>query len=632
MSQSTDDDKQIRLVQSSTRSLMASFRDKTELLTKCSDDIKLLLREGYDVKLAKETAEKFFGKKKISFIAIDGTESQDQQLDMLIFYAGAFGYIGQLEFVENGCSCDEVLEASSITNVSAAIPIHEEDASNIVGETTEGGIEVDPERLPSTLMQFAEYYMAVKAVYDNPDLKLVILDRTLAGEVGHLVWSISELLNEKRCVLQGIETEFGIVSSFDLELCRMLHPNDELQIPTPRSHFIKYAAISKLISLLGDGVTSLGYEELLTKIGANQGRLNKLVNDLSTFNEMYSFLREDVLASNRLALKPGTEAYWQRVFTAARKVARHIFDTPDGKHPLIYEELSDGNNNKVNTINKKWVTSADLEYMTLIMIYALVRMAWEKNVLIIGLIKDTGAAELTKAIVPILQNAHMINISGVEGAAGKLPNFNTDKQLLQTSSVINGESVKTPWRTFEFDSCFRTIAPIADNDAASKNNQSRVRGAFKNVISAERMFVKSYIQLWHSQNDHTVRGHVFSYDRPCYPGLDVQGELLLHHLDGNVDEEIQPMIHFDRDSDVSNLVMGILCSMALEVIPECLGHNYPLFLADKKAKYVLGEMKKAYLATVAFEMANSEFDQQVLYQAKFRDFRSKMENSRRAKS
>ncbi|MFY9870306.1 MAG: hypothetical protein WAK17_11345 [Candidatus Nitrosopolaris sp.] len=49
-------------------------------MSKCSDDIKLLLREGYDVKVAKETAEKFFGKKKISFIAIDGTQSQDQQL------------------------------------------------------------------------------------------------------------------------------------------------------------------------------------------------------------------------------------------------------------------------------------------------------------------------------------------------------------------------------------------------------------------------------------------------------------------------------------------------------------------------------------------------------------------------
>ena len=83
-----------------------------------------------------------------------------------------------------------------------------------------------------------------------------------------------------------------------------------------------------------------------------------------------------------------------------------------------------------------------------------------------------------------------------------MPNFNTDKQLLQTSSVINGEFVINPLRTFEFDSCFRTIAPIVDNEAVSKNNQSRVRGAFKNVISAERIFVKFYIQLWQSENGH----------------------------------------------------------------------------------------------------------------------------------
>jgi hypothetical protein len=188
------------------------------------------------------------------------------------------------------------------------------------------------------------------------------------------------------------------------------------------------------------------------------------------------------------------------------KVGHHIFDTPDDKHPLIYENQSDGDANK----QKKWITSADLEFMSLIMIYALVRLAWEKNVLVIGLIKDTAASELTKTIVPILQNANKIKIGG----EGKLPSFNSDKQLLQISSIINGQLVKTPWRTLEFDSCFRTVAPILDSNTASKNNQARVKGAYKNVISAERMFVKSYIQLWQSQSDLTVRSHVFSYDRP----------------------------------------------------------------------------------------------------------------------
>lgn len=626
----SDDDRLIKIIQSSTRNLMSSFRNKTESLSKCSDDIQVLLRKGYDVETAKETAVKLFGKQKVSFIAIDGTESQDKQLDMLIFYAGAFGYTGQLEFVKNGCSCGEILEMGNMANVSTAVPIHEEDASNVAAEITEGGVEVDPERLPSILMQFAEYYMAVKSLYQDPDLKLVILDRTLAGEVGHLMWSVDEMLNERKCVLQGIETEFGIVSPLDLELARMLHPNDKLQIPVARSHLIKFAAINKLISLMGNGITSISYEELLRKIDAKPQRLEKLVKDLAKFDERFSILKEDTHASNNysVVVKQEIKDYWQRVFSAVMMVARHIFDTPEDKHPLIYEEY-DVDVNK----QKKWITSTDLEYMTLIMIYALVRMAWEKKVLIIGLIKDTAAAELSKAIVPVLQNANKIRLSGTAGCIGRLPNFNTDKQLLQIASIINGQSIKAPWRTFEFDSCFRTIAPVvAAKSEPFKKNEAKVKGAHKNVISAERMFVKSYIQLWQSENDITVRSHVFTYDRPCYPGFDIQGELLLQHLDGNVEEEIQPIIHFDKDCEISHLVMDILCSMALEVIPEALGHNYPLFLADKKAKSVLGQMRSAYLSTVALVLANSEFDQQILYEQKFRDFRTRIENSRRERS
>ena len=38
---------------------------------------------------------------------------------------------------------------------------------------------------------------------------------------------------------------------------------------------------------------------------------------------------------------------------------------------------------------------------------------------------------------------------------------------------------------------------------------------------------------------------------------------------------------------MTNLAMSILFKMSGEVVPEALGHNYPLFLADKKAKFVL---------------------------------------------
>ena len=72
--------------------------------------------------------------------------------------------------------------------------------------------------------------------------------------------------------------------------------------------------------------------------------------------------------------------------------------------------------------------------------------------------------------------------------------------------------------------------------------------------------------------------------------------------------------------------------MSTEVIPECLGHNYPLFLADKKAKSILEKTRRAYLAAVSLEMAKSEFNQQILYDTRFREYRSQVESLRRSKN
>ncbi|HKU49918.1 MAG TPA: hypothetical protein VJP79_08210 [Nitrososphaera sp.] len=56
--QKHDPDKIIQLVQSSTRSLMNSFRDKTDALRSCSKDVRQLIREGYHKKIAYETANR----------------------------------------------------------------------------------------------------------------------------------------------------------------------------------------------------------------------------------------------------------------------------------------------------------------------------------------------------------------------------------------------------------------------------------------------------------------------------------------------------------------------------------------------------------------------------------------------
>jgi len=124
-----DQDKLIRVVKDSTKNLLHSFRDKANNLRDCSEDVRLLIREGYDKEIAYRTALTLFGKDTTTFLAIDGTESQDQQLDMMIFYAGAFGYIGRLHFANsvNVCTFDEPLPIKGSLGLSTAVSIHDQD-------------------------------------------------------------------------------------------------------------------------------------------------------------------------------------------------------------------------------------------------------------------------------------------------------------------------------------------------------------------------------------------------------------------------------------------------------------------------------------------------------------------------
>jgi hypothetical protein len=486
--------------------------------------------------------------------------------------------------------------------VSAAVPLSEEDAAQVFGQKTESGVEVDPERLPGAIMHLAEYYLALKATAENNHARVILLDRTLAGDVAHLVWSTRDLIHDHLCILEGMETPHGTVSNFDLELSRMLIPNDELGIPSPRSQLLRYAALRKLF-----GGEELDLPELIRRTGANKDRLSGLEKDFGELESEYHPF-DKVLGSFKL--RAGVSEYWDRVLDAAFATADHIFN-PKGGHPLRMKKGG----------KEYWITADDIDFLVLMFIYALTRKAWSDRLLPIGLIKDTEAAELVKTLLPLLQASGKLKLDH------SVPNFNSDKMLLQTNSVVNAADVPTPWHTVEMDSTFRTMAPV--RDAGLPEGEARVNGAYRNIIIPERTYVKTYIQLWSSERSPSVRSHVFSYDRPVYAGYDHWDEMLLHNEDNRVDERIRPVLHLDRGSEMSNLAMAILMCMSTEVIPEALGHNYPLFLADKKAKAVLEQNREAYLGAVAVEMAKSDLDQQVLFSRKFRDYRSQVEARRR---
>jgi hypothetical protein len=432
---------------------------------------------------------------------------------MVIFYAGSLGYISKLNFNDKtGCTCNEPTAVKGTLSMSTAIPIHQENISIVAGQLKESGIDVDAERIPSGLMHLAEYYMAVKALHENSELKVVLFDRMPSIDIPHLISSVEELLDpnndyDRRCVLEGLQTDNGVVSLLDLELARMLHPNDSLGIPCARSQLIRYAAINQLIKerdkqndkVTGDAQKrksdeTKSYDELLKKIGAKKDRLDKLKRDLSKFDQKYSlFVKKDKnkeglqnIDTSLFQLSPNVENYWQRVLSASINVTEHIFNTPDNQYPLFYQKMvldKDSNKEEVNIdsnkkAKKQWITANDIDYLILVMIYALLRLAWEKNILVLGLVKDIGAADMIKSVVPLLQG------SGNLSFRRELPKFNSDKMLLQTASIINAGFTSAPWRTFEYDTCFKTMAPSIDNDIS-----------YDELIEKKGYHLKQYLKI-----------------------------------------------------------------------------------------------------------------------------------------
>jgi len=76
-------------------------------------------------------------------------------------------------------------------------------------------------------------------------------------------------------------------------------------------------------------------------------------------------------------------------------------------------------------------------------------------------------------------------------------------------------------------------------------------------------------------------------------------------------------------------VMLTLGSMTSNSVPELFGHNKPLFIADKVAKWHNEEMRRIIDTTGKWLMNSPKLRHFVFYMSTFRERRSEIEGARR---
>ena len=275
--------------------------------------------------------------------------------------------------------------------------------------------------------------------------------------------------------------------------------------------------------------------------------------------------------------------------------------------------------------NWHWLTTQDMAFLTLFTLNMLIVECLAKNILLLGLAKDTAARDLKNHVLPVLITNGVWKSEISQTDLSNLPN--TDRMLLQSLSIFNHTQIPVPWSLVEYDASFLSIVPDYEH------RPGYISGAIRNKVNPERLFAKTYIQLSQASYDPQLRSNVLLLDRLAYPGFDDQPTSLTEfkHTYGGADEEVQPILY--RDSKVKNpmqeLVMLTLSAMTSNSIPELFGHNKPLFIADKVAKWHNEEMRRVIDTTGKWLMNNPRLRRFVFYMSTFRERRSEIETNRR---
>ena len=581
----------------------------------------LLINE-FSLSTAYDTALKLFGSSRVKFGAVDGSQDQQFVSGLAVFWAGSYASTGTIEFKENE-DPNVNYETGFIERgrgLSSCIPIyvdriHEVDqmvkASNgealpgmmtVVNNLTEQAV-VDNSTIPGWIMTFSDLYLAYKMVVEE-DVRILLLDRCLSAMHTALMYDTS-----KRSVwkcdgsIYGFEIDGIPIDVNEMGYGRHHIVNSELYTPPARGDYIRYASIF-LLERMGK---SLKLKEICEELGVEtEDRKERIEKYLKkSVDEGYLIEKK-----GEYSINPRYANSWERIKKLVKHLGNQLFEDPTG-NPM---RIKKGD-------QTQWLTTQDLAFLSLYCFFMIIEECWARKVLLVGIAKDTTSRDFQNHLVPVCINANIWKVD-----ENKLTNqLSTDRMLLQATSYFNHEKIPVPWSLIEYDAAFRMIVPDFNR------REGFVSGAIENRIIAERIFLKTYVQLDEAKSDHQLRSNVLLTDRLVHPEFDKEQTVSFKHEYGGAIEPIEPILNRDKtvSNNLQNLVMIILRSMRTHSVPEAFGHNKALFIADKIAKEQRLRMRGLMEATGHMLMNNPKLRKFTFYMHSFRERRAEIEQTRR---
>ncbi len=509
--------------------------------------------------------ERFFPRREIDFVAIDGTCSKDPFQDFVVFFGGAYGVRGQISF-EDTTSSVRYQRWSMDQDVSmvAYVPIPYAEVGDAIDDEEDFALsendKIDLSNIHTRIMQLAEVYLAYQlarsSTIDHP--RMILMDLSLSSVLMSTDVGMDRigLVSEK-----GADTGLSIA---DVAVAYSHPISPQLDIPSTK----RYRRYSNLVGKFHtERITQISIDDLVEESGITSGEWEHSLGFGTTDHHVAHMLFEKDGGTIKSLID--VRASWRKVIDHFETVCANMFQDrdSDSSDALLYT-VSTPVGDRV-----RWMSPNDISFLIAVGLRALVEECWQRNIALVGIAKDSSSRYFSRHYYGVMRHIGIYNDIPVS----TLPW--TDRSLLE-SIAYQDDDLYAPWSTIEFDSCFMTLHMRRD-----QRSQDYVSGMRGDIVNQERLFARSLAQFYLKRDKPSLlAGHVIFIDRLLHPTWDRDKRLteISSHQLGT----INPFgVESSATSNLGHMAhMFLLDVLCKNLFPEVIGYPDPLHKADWGAK------------------------------------------------
>lgn len=533
-------------------------------------NIGKMLKEGNLVNNITDEIERFFGKRELDFIAVDGSCHKRSSAEFITFYGGAYGSKGVLSLSKDSPSLKyKKWEIEKDVSMVAFIPvpyskIHEIHDDNVrdTDSTNSPNILAIPEsekmqltNIHLPIMQLAEVFLAYNSAtssnIDRPNI--ILIDNNLSNMLGYNDIGVNKIPFIGK-LIHGDEQ----FSRQDVIIAQA-HPfNNRLCIPSTKRFTEKSAVIRFLHE---NSNREINRAELLN-IGLDEAAVKRVISKLES-DEII-----EVTTSNTLRQKLNVYKSWENTKQTFQRICKSIF--LDKRENTLKYKASDDDENL-----SRWMSPNDIRFLITVGVRALIEECWSNKILLTGIVKDSASTYMTKNYLDVCKHCNKYeNLSREK--LNKLPP--TDRLFCELLPYIDDE-LEGPWGTIEFDSTFMTLR-VEENGGARE-----ILGSFEGITRPERLFLRSIGQFYVRRDTVSpLTGHAIFIDRLAFPEFDGKAERL--EINNTKLGIVEPFFYLSSDTPNMGQLMTyyLLKTLTRNLFAEVIGYPDPLHKADQGAK------------------------------------------------